>query len=68
MRYLLALMVFLIGLEGVDRALLERGMASLKPPREPAALRALVNPPDVPPPPPPPPSLPAIPGDAAMFP
>ena len=52
---MLALLVVIIGLEGVDRALLERAMESMKPPREPAALRALVHPPDLPPPPPPPP-------------
>lgn len=55
MRYVLALMVVLLGLEGVDRALLERAMAAMKPPREPAALHALIKAPLLPEPPPPPP-------------
>ena len=55
---MLALMVFVLGLEGVDRALIERGMASLKPPRAPNALHALLDPPLIPPPPPPPPPMP----------
>lgn len=51
---MLALLVIVIGLEGVDRALLEHAMESMKPPRQPAALSALEQPPDLPPPPPPP--------------
>lgn len=54
---MLALLVLVIGLEGVDRALLERAMESMKPPRMPDTLRALVHPdPGGPPPPPPPPT------------
>jgi hypothetical protein len=54
MKYMLALLVFVLGLEGVDRALLERAMESMKPPRRPDALHMLLHPPRVPPPPPPP--------------
>ena len=52
---MLALLVLVLGLEGVDRALLERDMESMKPPGEASALRELATPPGVPPPPPPPP-------------
>ncbi len=58
MKYMLALMVFLLGLEGVDRALLERGMESMKPPRMTNALRELLHPEPMPAPlPPPPPTV-----------
>lgn len=42
MRYLLALLVFLFGLEDVDRAQLEREMAAIQPPQ--TSLRAPANP------------------------
>lgn len=72
MRYMLALMVLVLGLEGVDRALLERAMDEMKPPRVPLAMRALAQgklqrePRLYPPPPPPPPK--EMPGDAQQFP
>ena len=70
MKFMLALLVLVLGLEGVDRALLDRAMESMKPPREPAAFRALamasaVPKPSLPPPPPPPPD-PGDPSDWAM--
>ncbi len=55
MKYVLALMVFVLGLEGVDRALLERGMEAMKPPRVTHAWHELLDPEPVPAPPPPPP-------------
>ena len=64
MRYLLALLVFVLGLEGLDRALLGRAMDSMKPPREPKAFHALLKGSLIPePPPPPPPPIPIPPGD-----
>ena len=54
---MLALLVFVLGLEGVDRALLERAMESMKPPPRPDALQMLLNPPPLQPPPPPPPKI-----------
>ena len=53
---MLALLVVVIGLEGVDRALLERAMGSIHPPQQPAAWWALLHPEPLkmqPPPPPP---------------
>ena len=51
---MLALLVLALGLEGVDRALLDRAMESLKPPTQPAALHTLLHPEKlyIPPPPP----------------
>ncbi len=68
MKYVLALLVFVLGLEGVDRALIERGMASLKPPHAPNALQALLHPPLLtsPPPPPPPPPPASLDGGGAF--
>ena len=63
MRYLLALLVFVLGLEGVDRALLGRAMDSMKPPRKPDAFHALIKAPVLPEPPPPPPPIDIPPGD-----
>ena len=40
---MLALLVIILGLEGVDRALLERSMESMKPPREPFECRLLAQ-------------------------
>ena len=54
---MLALLVFVLGLEGVDRALLERTMGSMKPPPRPDALQLLLNPPPLQPPPPPAPKI-----------
>ncbi|HEV7241771.1 MAG TPA: hypothetical protein VGQ36_21235 [Thermoanaerobaculia bacterium] len=64
---MLALLVFLLGLEGVDRALIEREMESMKPPREPIALRALGQWRVMDPLPQPPPPAP-LPGDKEFFP
>lgn len=59
---MLTLLVLVLGLEGVDRALLERAMGSMNPPSQPAALHALLHPPKLPGPPPLPPRQ--IPGDS----
>ena len=63
MRYLLALLVLVLGLEGVDRALLERAMESMTPP----PLPDLMHPPAIPTLPPPPPPAP-VKGDGDFFP
>ena len=63
---MLALLVFVLGLEAVDRALLQRAMESMKPPREPSAFHALTKGPLLPEPPPPPPPPPPPLGDYAF--
>ena len=64
MKYLLTLLVLVLGLEGVDRALLERAMGSMIPPSQPAALHALLHPEKLYVPPPPPPLPSKLPGDS----
>jgi hypothetical protein len=61
-RLLFGVLLVILGLEGLDRGLLERDMSSLRPAGPPTALQALLVPP---PPPPPPPPMPADPLAAA---
>ena len=61
---MLTLLVLAIGLEGVDRALLERAMDSLIPPRQPSAWYGLLHPEPIKAPPPPPPPSKQVTGDA----
>lgn len=52
-RLLFAVLIAVLGMEGIDRGLLERDMSSLRPAARPSALQALLAPPPLPPPPPP---------------
>jgi hypothetical protein len=54
-RFLFAVLLVVLGLESVDRGMLERDMSALHPAGAPTALQALLVP--EPPPPPPPPML-----------
>ncbi|HEY0372881.1 MAG TPA: hypothetical protein VGD79_12820 [Thermoanaerobaculia bacterium] len=49
-----------LGLHGLDRTLVARSMAPLRPPRTPAALHALLYPPKIEAPPPPAASTPGF--------
>jgi hypothetical protein len=57
-RLLFAVLITVLGLESVDRGLLERDMSSLRPVARPSALQAMLAPPSPPPPAPPMPADP----------